>query len=65
MSGLRQEGHGNLLLHSLAAANAQGSSGHEQLAEGFTQLFCISAALSLLGLAAALAMPDRLLRGRT
>lgn len=62
---LAQEGHGNLLLNALAAANAQGGGGRVQLAEGFTQLFCISAAFSLLGLVAALAMPNRLLRGRT
>jgi EmrB/QacA subfamily drug resistance transporter len=62
--GLGEGGHGNLLLESLAAANAQASGGREQLAGVFRELFWISAGLSLFGLAAALAMPDRLLRGR-
>jgi EmrB/QacA subfamily drug resistance transporter len=56
--------HGSLLLEALAAANAQASGGHQQLAGVFRHLFWISAGLSLFGLAAALAMPNRLLRGR-
>lgn len=56
--------HGNVLLDSLAAAHAQADGGRNQVADAFTLLFCISAAIALLGLAAALAMPNRLLRGR-
>ncbi|WP_263262766.1 MDR family MFS transporter [Pseudomonas sp. RIT-PI-S] len=63
--GLSEAGRGNLLLQSLAAANAPAGGGRAQLAGVFQELFWISAGLSLLGLAAALAMPDRLLRGRT
>lgn len=56
--------HGNVLLDSLAAAHARADGGRNQVADAFTLLFCISAAIALLGLAAAVAMPNRLLRGR-
>lgn len=57
-------GQGNLLLESLATVNAQGNGNLERLTEVFRQLFWVSAGFSLFGLAAALAMPNRLLRGR-
>ncbi|WP_435304082.1 MDR family MFS transporter [Pseudomonas fluorescens] len=60
------EGHsGNVLLNGLNAA--PGDTQHalrQQLQTTFQHLLLISAAVSLLGLAAAVAMPNRVLRGR-
>jgi EmrB/QacA subfamily drug resistance transporter len=59
-AGLGEGAQGNALLHSLGPqAPATG-----QLSDSFRELLCISAGLSLLGLAAAARMPNALLRGR-
>jgi hypothetical protein len=60
------EGHsGNVLLDGLNAAPGEALDAlREELQATFRHLLMISAAVSLLGLAAAVAMPDRLLRGR-
>jgi hypothetical protein len=60
------EGHsGNVLLDGLnAAPGAARDALREELQTTFRHLLMISAAVSLLGLAAAVAMPDCLLRGR-
>ncbi|WP_437179910.1 MDR family MFS transporter [Pseudomonas marvdashtae] len=65
-SALIGERHsGNVLLDGLNAAPGQTLDAlHEQLRATFRHLLMISAAVSLLGLAAALAMPNHLLRGR-
>ena len=60
------EGHaGNVLLDGLNAAPGEAQNALRQALQAtFRQLLLISAAVSLLGLAAAVAMPNRLLRGR-
>ncbi|WLH64182.1 MDR family MFS transporter [Pseudomonas sp. FP2300] len=65
-SSLIGEGHsGNVLLDGLNAAPGEAQSALRQALQAtFRDLLLISAAVSLLGLAAAVAMPDRLLRGR-
>ncbi|WGO94699.1 MDR family MFS transporter [Pseudomonas viciae] len=65
-SALIGEGHsGNILLDGLNAAPGEAQDALRQaLQTTFRDLLLISAAVSLLGLAAAVAMPNRLLRGR-
>lgn len=65
-SSVMGEGHsGNVLLDGLnAAPGAARDALREELQATFRHLLMISAAVSLLGLAAAVVMPDRLLRGR-
>lgn len=65
-SALISEGHsGNILLDGLnAAAGSEQSALRAELLLTFRHLLMVSAAVSLLGLAAAIAMPNRLLRGR-
>ncbi len=65
-SSVMGEGHsGNVLLDGLNAAPGEALDAlREELQATFRHLLMISAAVSLLGLAAAVAMPDRLLRGR-
>jgi len=65
-SSLLGEGHsGNVLLDGLNAAPGEARNAlREELRATFQHLLMISAAVSLLGLAAAVAMPNRLLRGR-
>ncbi|SCW93039.1 MULTISPECIES: MDR family MFS transporter [unclassified Pseudomonas] len=60
------EGHtGNVLLDGLNAAPGEARNALRQALQAtFRHLLLISAAVSLLGLAAAVAMPNRLLRGR-
>lgn len=59
------EGGGNLLLDALSAAHGPARDALRQQLQGvFQHLLFASAAVSLLGLAAALALPDRQLRGR-
>jgi hypothetical protein len=60
------EGHaGNVLLDGLNATPGEAQHALRQALQAtFRDLLLISAAVSLLGLAAAVAMPDRLLRGR-
>ncbi|KQW35813.1 disulfide bond formation protein DsbA [Pseudomonas sp. Root401] len=60
------EGHsGNVLLDGLNAAPGEAQNAlRQELQATFRHLLVISAAVSLLGLAAALVMPNRLLRGR-
>lgn len=56
---------GNVLLDGLNAAPGPAQKAlRAELLSTFRHLFMASAAVSLLGLAAAIAMPDRLLRGR-
>jgi hypothetical protein len=56
---------GNVLMDSLNAASGPAlQTLREQLSVTFRDLLIASAAVSLFGLAAALAMPDNLLRGR-
>ncbi|MCD5969802.1 MDR family MFS transporter [Pseudomonas quasicaspiana] len=56
---------GNVLMDSLNAASGPALQIlRDQLSITFRHLMIVSAAISLLGLAAALAMPDNLLRGR-
>ncbi len=65
-SSLIGEGHsGSVLLDGLNAAPGEAQNAlRQELQATFRHLLAISAAVSLLGLAAALAMPNRLLRGR-
>jgi hypothetical protein len=65
-SSLLGEGHsGNVLLDGLNAAPGEAQEALRQALQAtFRHLLLISAAVSLLGLAAAVAMPNRLLRGR-
>jgi hypothetical protein len=65
-AGLMLEGSsGNALLDGLNAASGPAQDAlRGELLLTFEQLLMVSAAVSLLGLAAALAMPNRLLRGR-
>ncbi len=65
-SSLIGEGHsGSVLLDGLNAAPGETQNAlRQELQATFRHLLLISAAVSLLGLAAALAMPNRLLRGR-
>ncbi|SEN12942.1 drug resistance transporter, EmrB/QacA subfamily [Pseudomonas sp. ok272] len=65
-SALIGEGHsGNVLLDGLnAAAGDEQNALRGELLLTFRHLLMVSAAVSLLGLAAAIAMPNRLLRGR-
>jgi hypothetical protein len=56
---------GNVLLDGLKAAPGPAQDAlRGELAVTFRHLLMVSAAVSLLGLAAAVAMPNRLLRGR-
>jgi hypothetical protein len=56
---------GNVLLDGLNAAPGPAQDAlRAELAVTFRHLLMVSAAVSLLGLAAAVAMPDRILRGR-
>ena len=58
-------GSGNVLLDGLNAAPGPAQDAlRGELAMTFRHLLMVSAAVSLLGLAAAIAMPDRVLRGR-
>jgi len=65
-SALLAEGHsGNVLLDGLNAAPGEAQDAlRQELKSTFRHLLWISAAISLLGLAAAVAMPNQLLRGR-
>ncbi len=65
-SSLMSEGHsGNVLLDGLNAAPGDAQNAlRAELLVTFRHLLMVSAAVSLLGLAAAIAMPNRLLRGR-
>lgn len=65
-SGLMSEGHsGNALLEGLNAAPGPARDAlRAELLLTFRHLLLVSAGVSLLGLVAALAMPNRLLRGR-
>ncbi|MDP4568892.1 MDR family MFS transporter [Pseudomonas sp. LPH60] len=65
-TGLMSEGHsGNALLQGLNAAPGPARDAlRNELLLTFQHLLLVSAAVSLLGLAAAIAMPNRLLRGR-
>ena len=60
------EGHsGNALLDALNATQGEAQNAlRAELLETFRHLLLISAAIAVLGLAAALAMPNRVLRGR-
>jgi len=58
-------GSGNVLMDSLNAASGPALQNlRSELALTFEHLMMISAAVSLFGLAAALSMPNHLLRGR-
>jgi hypothetical protein len=64
-SAIGEGGSGNLLMDSLNAASGPALELlRGQLSMTFQHLLMISAAVSVLGLAAALAMPNNLLRGR-
>jgi len=65
-SSLLAEGHsGNVLLDGLNAAQGDAQDAlRAELLLTFRHLLMVSAAVSLLGLAAAIAMPNRVLRGR-
>jgi hypothetical protein len=65
-SSLMSEGHsGNVLLDGLNAAPGDAQNAlRAELLVTFRHLLWVSAAVSLLGLAAAIAMPNNLLRGR-
>jgi hypothetical protein len=65
-SSLMSEGHsGNVLLDGLNAAPGDAQDAlRAELLVTFRHLLWVSAAVSLLGLAAAIAMPNNLLRGR-
>ena len=65
-SSLMSEGHsGNVLLDGLNAAPGDAQNAlRAELSVTFRHLLWVSTAVSLLGLAAAIAMPNNLLRGR-
>ena len=65
-AGIGVEGSsGNVLMDSLNAASGPALLHlREELGVTFRQLFMINAGIALMGLAAALAMPNNLLRGR-
>jgi hypothetical protein len=64
-SMMAERGSGSVLLDGLNAAPGDAQNAlRAELLLTFRHLLMVSAAVSLLGLAAAIAMPDMLLRGR-